>query len=229
VGLVAGLFRADGDAVAHCISVDNSPHVELLRSGSVPTGSALVAYWEPRALSDPFAQEGKKPQEDVKAWKLVMGSDTIVYTWTGIAPGLFIVMPDKPVTGSVEVTDPSTASHKIEFTSEALPALLAAPKVHSIKRKVVKDRRSSKTIAIAKLAIAVPDDAVALVAYVGGVAVAWQSASSGDTELEIFHDQTPCISKPNSAKAPRAGTKVQLAWLDKSGRLSKRSAMISVK
>jgi len=225
-----GLVLAS-DAAAHCVSTDNSPHEELLHAGStLPGGSGLVAEWGPRGLANPLG-EGK-PSEDPKAWKLAAGTTSLEFTRTSIAPGLFVIVPSTTTTGTVDVTDPSGVARAITFTSAPLPTLLPAPRVAALKRRVIKEPRGgTRAIAIAKLRGAPPDGAVALVAYVGNQAVAWADASAFDESggIEIFHDAIPCWSQPNDAPAPRSGTKVQLAWLDKTGRLSKRSAAIAIK
>lgn len=212
------------DAAAHCFGVDNSSHAELLHvEKTLPGGSGLVVQWGPRGLANPLAES--RPAEDEKAWTLVAGTASVEFTRKGIAPGLFVLMPTTAPSGAVDVTDPSGEKRTITFNAEALPALLPAPRVASLKRSVSKGTRGEKkTIGTAKLRGDVPDDAVALVAYVGRDAVAWGNARfvEENGSIVVFHDAIPCWSQPNDAPAPKAGTKVQLAWLDKYGRLSKR-------
>lgn len=225
----AALLR---DATASCISGDNSPHAELTGRSSLPSGSALIVTWEPRGLANPLAASNAKAEENLDSWKLASGTTTIEVAKTGIAPGLFVVAPKTAVTGKVTVTDPAGETHEITFTSDALPSALPAPRVTAIKRRTTKASRMQNATAkaTAKLRGEPPDDAYALIAYVGNQPVAWGSASAWDEGgIQIFHDDTPCWAEPNDAAAPRAGTKVQLAWLDRYGRLSKRSAAIAIK
>jgi hypothetical protein len=226
--VIAVAARADASCFA-----DNSTHVELESHSVLRTGSGLIAQYGPIGAMNPLANGGGKSSSP-SAWKIVTGTDTIEFTTTHVAPGLVVVVPSKALTGEVDVTDPQGKVHKLTFKSDALPDVLPAPKVRAIKRRMVKGtQRGEKSRAVAYATFRgddPPSGAHAIIAFVGNKAVAWGTARSGEEQgYRIFHGAIPCLADPNEEPAPRAGTKIQLAWLDQYGRLSKRSAPIAIK
>jgi hypothetical protein len=108
-------------------------------------------------------------------------------------------------------------------------AALAAPDVASVVYASSTGRRGTSVSVIVNLRV-VPADAVALVVYDDKhVARSWGRVNGVDDKGIGVYFSGSCVALPVGTLATNAGDKVELAWLDKSGRLSKTTPVITVK
>lgn len=153
-----------------------------------------------------------------------------------IAPGLAVYQ--LPAGGGATLTLVDDAQQPVFEIRRALAPrdLLSAPKVSKVQYKETTTKRGprsmSSTTVLATFAPA-PTNTVALVLYdVDGatpIARTWSRVTDGAKESYVYVSGGRCRPGIPGQQPSAKGSKVQLAWLDSSGRLSPPSKTITVK
>jgi hypothetical protein len=164
-------------------------------------------------------------EDAARAPKLVFarGKQDVVAKTTVIGPGLVVYTP--PSAGEWSLQAGTKAMVKIKTGADAKP--LAAPSVKSIKYNSVSGRRGISVWVLVDVNGAVPAGAVALVVFDdkgkpkswGRVGQVPPDPSAKTTAVNVFSSGS-CTVLPNGTEASLLAQKVQIAWLDSSGRLS---------
>jgi len=92
-------------------------------------------------------------------------------------------------------------------------------------------RWSPTTSVDAELDAAPPDDVYAVIVYdaTSGTALSWRDIHGlGLTTVTLYASPGRCNTLPPNMQAPTQGESVQLAWVDRFGRLSPKSSAVTV-
>lgn len=164
-------------------------------------------------------------EDAAKPPKLVFtrGKQDVVAKTTVIGPGLVVYTP--PSEGEWSLQAGTKSLVKIKTGPDARP--LAAPSVKAITYNSATGRRGTSVWVAIEVNGAVPSGAVAIVVFDdkgkakswGGVAGIVPEPTSKLSTISVFSSGS-CTVVPNGTAAPLLGQKVQIAWLDSSGRLS---------
>ncbi len=180
--------------------------------GGIVVGTQSVSYHLP--------EQGDAVQKD---WGFITGRDLLVPVIRVLAPGLAVysVRPNARTTG--ELTDSTTVVAKLTLTKNKV-ARLPAPKLVGV---VHEDSERTQEIQ-AELDGAPPTDAVALVVFdARRKAKSWGTVAANATTIEVYGHHK-CDVLPNGTIASKAGDKVMLAWVDKYGRLSAMTKVLTI-
>ena len=153
---------------------------------------------------------------------------------TMVAAGLHVSAPPTGAT-EIEVTRSGTSVRKLSIV--AAPAKLAAPKLKTVTSDAPKPRNLRaragvipQTQMTVMLAAAPPDDAFALIAYVGRgqhtQARAWTRVAKAVTSYTFQTGGKACAR--GTADPTFIGDHLRFAWLDRGGRVSAMSPMLRV-
>lgn len=186
-----------------------------------PDGGALIG-WDDVAAAD------APPLDKLDAWKFTAGTATVGTTRTVLAPGLVRFAPDAPATGALGLADDGGTLRVAVTPAATVPAPLAAPRASVRTRTFNRGRYGVGAETTARL-VRIPDLAVAVVMYPAGedVATGWARVGSAKT-ISLVATPGRCRQSPDGMLIPEPGTRVQLAWVDRLGRLSPRSKPIRV-
>lgn len=213
--LCIAVFASSSLALASpCPKIDLHPKI-LTRDGDSVERGVLVGWraeWKRPAL--PY-------DEDVAKWTAAAKPLTTLE----LAPGLAILVADPAATAIADKQGKLVAHVKLE---KAAAKPLAAPTGFTVTYTSAnpKTTRHVWSNVSATFTAAPPKSAVALVALAGGKPVTYGLVGEGQV-IEVFGNST-CNPHPAGTEAPAPGQKVQLAWVDSAGRMSKPSAAVKV-
>lgn len=199
---------------------------ELPASGGVLVGWTTSNDWKQGAARvDPAGHAD---------WRFLVGKRKVRPRLEQLAPGLAVYRPAR-VTGSkpqkmILIDGKGGKLLTLKAGSKKRAFRADAPAVKSITMTRQLQRRGEHVEALAELDGAVPAEAVALIVYDdAGAAISWVNVRGATaTSLLVYTSPGGCGVNPPGMTAPAAGTSVTLAWVDTFGRVSKRSAAVSV-
>jgi len=213
--LCIAVFASSSLALARpCPKIDLQPKI-LTRAGDSVAQGVLVGWRaEWKRMSLPY-------DEDVAKWTAASKP----LTTKELAPGLAILVADPAATAIADKQGKLVAQITLE-KSAAKP--LAAPTGFTITHTSAnpKTTRHVWSNVSATFTAAPPKSAVALVALAGGKPVTYGLVGTERT-IEVFGNST-CNPHPAGTAAPAPGQRVQLAWVDSAGRMSKPSTAVKV-
>lgn len=159
------------------------------------------------------------------AWTLRGG---VKPTPTALAPGLIaLALPASAGWITLYGADGKPLV-RVQRAAQAVKPL-AAPEVAAVEYRASQGRRGTSVAVVVSLKAAPPAGAVALVALGDQGARSWQRSDADPASKEIvIYRSGSCVTSPSGTIATNAGDKLQLAWVDASGRLSAKSAAITV-
>ncbi len=206
---------------AKCAMQHQQPKV-LTPAVAVPVdGGGIVVGTQSVSYDLPDRGEALQP-----TWGFLTGRDLMQPVITVLAPGLVVyrVQPNTRTTG--ELTDGTAVIAKLTFGKDKV-ARLPAPRVKAIRQSAAGDRRWSPTTSVT-LDGTVPADAVAIVLFdAKRKARSWREVTAGASEVEAFA-RGRCEVVPNGTVESRVGDKVSVAWVDRYGRLSATSKLVTI-
>jgi hypothetical protein len=148
-----------------------------------------------------------------------------------LAPGLFRLVPATPLPPGSHRIENLQWPAAITVTAAAIPAGLAAPAIRSVALGALPGREGepARTRVIVALSAPSPGGAIAIVLRsASGRAATWDQVASPSLELDAHDAPGRCAATVPGRLPPIAGEVVQLAWIDRVGRLSPWSAPVAV-
>lgn len=225
--LIALLIALPAQAHAGaCAQPVLAPQVLSDQADPMPTdGGVLVGWqqggdWQHPPEGDPSLIEGLVFRD---------GSRRLVKAHaTTLAPGLTVYVPKKHRKKlSVRIK-----GQKLTFTSSRTRFTAPAPVVKSVTWSQQQIQRYGTSTSVdAELDGAPPDDVYAVIVYdaTSGTALSWRDIHGlGLTTVTLYTSPGRCGTVPPSMQAPTQGESVQLAWVDRFGRLSPKSSAVTV-
>jgi len=206
---------------AKCAMQHQQPKVLTQAVAAPVDGGGIVVGTQSVPYDLPERGEALQP-----TWGFLTGRDLMQPVITVLAPGLVVyrVQPNTRTTG--ELTDGTAVIAKLTFTKDKV-ARLPAPRVKAIRQSTADDRRWSPTTSVT-LDGTVPADAVAIVLFdAKRKARSWREVTAGASEVEAFA-RGRCEVVPNGTVESRVGDKVSVAWVDRYGRLSAASKLVTI-
>lgn len=165
-----------------------------------------------------------------KSFGFLTGRDLMQPVITVLAPGLVVygVRPGTRTTGEL-VDGTGGVIANLTVTKDKV-ARLPAPKLKEVVHFDDGPGGTKRTQATtARLDGPAPADAVALVVYNGkNTPKSWGPVETDITSIEIYSHRR-CEVLPNGTLPSKAGDKVMLAWVDKYGRLSAKTKLVTIK
>ena len=207
--------------------------------GPVPISNGGVAIAEGGGVivaQDLGGGRGKDERVEQPGWRIKDVNDLKKPMIKTIAPGLAVYQ--LPAGGGATLTLVDDAQQAVFEIRRALAPrdLLPAPKVSKVEYKATTTKRgpaSMTSTTVRATFEAAPTNTVALVLYeVDGatpIARTWSRVTDGAKESYVYVSGGRCRPGIPGQQPSAKGTKVQLAWLDSSGRLSPPSKTITVK
>ena len=232
LGLAAlATMAAPTDATAKCALRMLDDEVVTNAADAIPAGGGVLVGW-----TESDDRTGARDVDPAvhPAWSFREKRKKVRATMTTIAPGLVVYVPavargQKHTVALVDDTGAPVGTYTI---ARAAAVALPAPEIDRVARSDVQSFRSN-TIALTaalKARAAIPAGAYGLVLYRGDVALSWHRIDKPDaTEVLAFRSPGRCGTQPPAMAPAAAGDTVTLAWVDRFGRVSARSAPITVK
>jgi hypothetical protein len=186
-----------------------------------PGGGILVA-----AMADSTDKRGPA-DADIAArsmWRVRVADRTIAPGIRVLAPGLDVY--DVGNIGGRIVLEDEDQKELVAVTLGKSPDL-AAPRVHTLRLDDGSHFKHAFTSISAQLADKVPAGAVAVIAFGKDGARSWQRVAAGATDVFVY-TSGGCSPLPNGTVQSQIGDEIALAWVDSSGRLSKKSAPVKI-
>ncbi|MFN0248661.1 MAG: hypothetical protein ACKV2T_17360 [Kofleriaceae bacterium] len=159
----------------------------------------------------------------IKSWRFVDNRRRVAPVVREIAPGLSVLDPvgtrlDNAKRGKLRAFTRGTAA--------ASP--LAPPKVKAVKHELsAAGRRINTYVSVELDQPATADQFLVVFDKAGKVARSFGAAKTGDTRVVIY-TAGECMLVPDGTLATEAQDSITLAWLDTTGQLSPRSAVVTV-
>lgn len=193
----------------------------LTATPTLAPGGGVVIGWSPT---------GEHGLHHLAKWKLRARGSKARSHQTPLAPGLAIVtLPGKA--RNVTLVDERGAKIAAVAVAATAPPPLAAPTATALfERTYYSPRQAPRPALLADLAV--PDDAALVLVYDAAApatdpAISWTVVSPG-VQATLYAGPGRCEVKPSEMRGVAVGAKVQLAWVDRLGRVSPRSAPIVV-
>ena len=216
------LYFCPPAAATQCVGTHLEQHVlaappaQLPPDGGIVVGSVSVA--------GPFAQ-GKAGRNST-VWSVrIDGRDaTANAAVTTLAPGLVVYQAPKAAK-RIAVLEGKLIRARSSFT-DSYGAALAGPQASRILHEVNQELVGIKLIV--SMSTPAPADAIAMIVYdARSRARTWAPVKAGATTVVVY-DDILCKSVPAGTIEPSPGDKITLAWVDSAGRVSPRSAPLTV-
>ena len=193
----------------------------LSATPTLAPGGGVVIGW---------SAAGERGLQNLSKWRLRSRNSKLKSRQTALAPGLAVVtLGGKP--RGVTLVDERGAKIATVAVEPTVPAPLAAPTATALfERTYYSPRQSPRPALLADLAV--PADAMIVLLYDASApatdpAISWTLVSPG-VQATLYAAPGRCEEKPSGMRGVGAGGKVQLAWVDRLGRVSPRSASITV-
>jgi hypothetical protein len=212
--LVAVLISGYADA-APCPQLGLVPHVLATPDAAIAEDGGILVAAQSTRSTDPWPTGDVAAQPD---WRL----GGITPKITVLAPGLDVYGID----GASDLTLTDKAGARLARVRRvAASPHLPAPRVTAIRFEDTRQQQKHGGISITAAVASVPADAAAMIIYgPDGVARSWGYAGAS---VYLFATNS-CGPLPDGTQASALGERVTVAWVDHSGRLSDRSAPITI-
>ncbi|HEY6033460.1 MAG TPA: hypothetical protein VIV58_04350 [Kofleriaceae bacterium] len=226
--LVVALTLLPTPVDASCAYVGMTPTVLTRRDTKLPAdGGVLVGY---DYGNDEDGTHGGTDPSDVK-WTATNGKATVALTRTQLAPGLSVYRPPANVS-AFELAGKTKDHGSYTHEAKSAPVQLPAPAAKAVTTSTTQGFRSMTTTTTLKLSAAAPADAVAIIAYdsTGAPKMFTTLPDTHDKLLDFAIDTTGghCGTPKPEGHGALSG-KVTFAYVDAFGRLSAKSAPVTVK
>ncbi|MBL8620755.1 MAG: hypothetical protein JNK64_05600 [Myxococcales bacterium] len=222
VAVAVVLLGAPRPAVAggcRTLTISASP---LSTKATVVPGGGVLIGWSNDGDDDAPALDA------VGRWGFTAGTPSVAAKAEVLAPGLTVIRPASTGARRLTLRDDHGKKQVAVTIVRKAPRPLPAP-VATVETRRFNGgpRGGSSASAVARFA-AVPGGAVAVIAYdARGNALAWARVG-GSREVGLASTPGRCRPNPPGLDVPSAGQQLQLAWVDRHGRVSARSATIEV-
>jgi hypothetical protein len=234
--LAAALVLAPHAADAKC-AMAVLQHVVITHArDEIPAGGGVLVGWQESRDYDAGVRNGDPAMN--KAWKFRIRKRNLAAKATQLAPGLVVYAPLKLPKGrqtGVQLIGAKGVKlgTYIFGARKKVPLLTDAPSVKKLTVTHTQDFRSTKTDGVVELDAPPPKGAYGLILYEssssGATAIAWnQIIDSTATTITVYDGPGRCGAEPDTMRAPAGGAVVELAWVDRFGRLSPRSQQVTV-
>ncbi len=236
VALAAALLLAPHGADAKCAMAVLEHVVITHGADEIPGGGGVLVGWQQSRDYDAGARSGDPAMN--KAWKFRLRKRNLAAKATQLAPGLVVYtplkLPKKRQTGVQLIGAKGVKLGTFTFGARTkVPLLTDAPSPKKLTDTHTQSFRSIETDGVVELDAPPPKGAYGLILYEvtasGATAIAWnQVIDSAATTITVYDGPGRCGTEPDSMRAPAGGAVVELAWVDKFGRLSPRSKQVTV-
>lgn len=216
--LVSVLILASPTADAKCAMQHLAPKV--LTDGPIATGGGFVVAEVDGADDARDSVSAAQP-----TWTLAAGGTKAAPKLVTLAPGLVVYRVEKA--GETSLVDGTTV---LATATAGAPAgrTLPAPKVNAIRHEKTLGRRASAFTRVT-LAEPPPDGALALVLTdANGKARSFGLVDEDDLSVITVYAHSRCGVVPNKTVESSAGQRVKLFWVDRSGRSSPTSKLVTI-
>ncbi|MBL0218575.1 MAG: hypothetical protein IPQ07_32445 [Myxococcales bacterium] len=205
-------------AAAKCAMSHLRP--EVLSTDEIAPGGGIVVATEQASYDEPDEGDAVQP-----TWQLEIGGTRSAPKIDTLAPGLAVYRVPASATAAT-LFDGKTVRGKITIgTTKA--AALAAPKVKGIRHDKSMGRRASAYTTVT-LDGAPPAGMVALVLTdAKGTPRSFGVVEDGAAELRVYA-HSRCGVVPNNTVESKIGDKVKLFWVDRNGRKSPVSKIVTI-
>lgn len=202
--LVAALAAAPSQVDAGACAPPQTRNLMLTPTDSELAGDDVVALMD-------------NPAKEPAAWKV----DGHAVKPVEIAPGLVTVHVATSTSWASIVDDQGKPVVRVK-RAKTPPAELAEPAAPAVKRSVTQGRRGSSIFTVVSVK-SVPTNAVALVIYdAKQKPLSFGQVVKGSNDITVYSSYS-CGQMSAGEVDTAAGDKVELAWVDASGRVSKHA------
>lgn len=209
------------DAHAKCAMPRLEPEVLTHAADAIPLGGGVLVGWRTSTDWDKPMFDGDPAVN--KAWRFALRRRAIATTVKPLAPGLAVYTPRKRIGGKLTLAKVGTFT----FSRRKGTFDAAAPAVKAVRTTSADRGRWRSVETVVELDAAPPGGALGLVVYGAGQGpITWGVADASSTTITVFDDDGRCEVHPPEMRAPVAGEKVEVAWVDRFGRLSPRSPAV---
>lgn len=239
VALAAALVLAPLEVDAKCAMAVMQHVVVTHAADEIPAGGGVLIGWEQSREYEAGARSGDPAMN--KGWKFRVRKRNLAAKATQLAPGLVVYTPLRLAKGrqagvqliGAKGVKIGTFTFGSKTSKKATRAITDAPSPRSLKVIHSRDGRSMKTDGVVELDTAPPKGAYGLILYEvtasGATAIAWNLViDSAATTITVYDGPGRCGAEPDTARAPAGGAVVELAWVDRFGRVSPRSKQVTV-
>lgn len=194
----------------------------LSTKATIVDGGGVLVGWRNDGGDDEPALDA------VGSWGFTAGTPSVAAKVEALAPGLTLVRPASTAVRRLTLRDDHGKKQVAVTIARKAPRPLPAPVATVETRRFSGGPRGgSSASAVARFA-SVPANAVAVIAYdARGTPLAWARVG-GSREVGLASTPGRCRPNPPGLDVPSAGQQIQLAWVDRHGRVSARSATIEV-
>jgi hypothetical protein len=222
VGLVAAAVPAQAGPCKYHHDLGFLPAVLTPDHATLDPGGGVVVAAESVRLDR--AVDGDPTLQD---WRFSDGAHDVVGKRTVIAPGLIATAPVG--LGDTLVFENPDGSHvrKIRYHA-TVDRALPAPQVESVIYSNTHLGIMLRELTTAKLAAAAPAGAVALVVYAGNTPRSWVAIDDAQRLDVSVYAVDDCVRQIPGTIPTRAGDRITLAWVDKTGHVSAHTATMVV-
>ncbi|MCE9576167.1 MAG: hypothetical protein K8W52_23665 [Deltaproteobacteria bacterium] len=235
---VIAVMGASTDAAAKCALRSLGDEVATNAADEIPAGGGVLVGW---VETDDHG--GPRDVDPVvhPTWAFREKRKKVRATMTAIAPGLAVYVPavGRGQKHTVALVDGARTVGTYKFAKvtaagqAAAALILPPPKVTLVQRSETQSFRShdiALMVTLEKRDHAIPPDAYGIILYRGDTALSWHRIDKPD-EIAVPAYDSPgrCGAEPPAMTPAAAGDMVTLAWVDRFGRVSARSAPIQVK
>lgn len=193
----------------------------LSATPSLSPDGAVIAAWSPT---------GERGLHDLAKWQLRLRGKRVKTTVTTLGPGLIALTPSRRGRGLALVDGRGKAVAPVTVDANRAAPLAAPTATALFARTYYSPRQAPRDAILADLAV--PADAVIALLYDASApatdpAISWTRVAPG-VQATLYAAPGRCEEKPSGMRGVPVGGEVQLAWLDRFGRVSPRSAPIKV-
>jgi hypothetical protein len=211
-------------------------HVVVAHAGDViPAGGGVLVGWQESRDYDAGLSGSGDPAMN-PGWKFRVRKRNLAARATQLAPGLVVYTPVRLPKGrqiGVQLIGAKGVRIGTFKFGKKTPGITEAPSPKTLTVTHRQNFRSTKTDGVVELDAPPPKGAYGLVMYEvtasGAPAIAWGPVmDSAATTITVYDGPGRCGTEPDGMRAPAGGAVVELAWVDRFGRLSPRSAQVTV-
>jgi hypothetical protein len=160
-------------------------------------------------------------------WRFSDGAHDVIGKRTVIAPGLIVTAPVGLGDALVFQNPDGSRVRQIRYHSAAGRAALPSPQVESVIYSNTNLGIMRRELTTAKLAAPPPAGVVALVVYAGSTPRSWVAIDGQRVDVAVYAVDD-CVRQIPGTIPTRAGDRVTLAWVDRTGHVSAHTAAMVV-